>query len=151
MRTLSNLFTISFIAGIILLLFLKMIMLTTGNPAYVLLVNFDYVPVIQDLKPVWLMGYIFHFITCIVSVIVLYYVLKFYKKENNLWIYVVCYTLGGGALFFLTSLSPQPPAADDFFAWFFWTLAHFIFGLVVGALIRFRYRRKQKKQLHKTD
>lgn len=146
MKALTNLFTIGFIAGIVLLLFLKMVMLTTGNPAYFLLLNFDYVPVLKDLKPVWLMGYIFHFATCIISVIGLYVILKSFNKENFISLYVAFYTIGGGALFFLTALSDQPPASNDFYAWFFWTLAHLIYGYVVGVLIRFRYRRKKAKE-----
>ncbi|MGO1751872.1 MAG: hypothetical protein ACTHYV_05225 [Psychroflexus sp.] len=53
MKALTNLFTIGFIAGIVLLLFLKVVMLTTGNSAYFLLLNFEYVPVVKDLEPVW--------------------------------------------------------------------------------------------------
>lgn len=76
MKQLMKLAIIAFIAGIVLMLFLKVIMILTGNTAYILLFNFDYIPVINDLRPIWLFGNVFHFLTCILSVVVLYYLLK---------------------------------------------------------------------------
>lgn len=127
---------IGFISGIILMIILKMVMLITGNPAYILLFNFDYIPVIQDFRPTWLFGYLFHFVTCIVSVIALYYILKIWHLEKRIIYYILVYSIGGGGLFFLTSLSPQLPESDDWIAWIYWTLAHAIFGISVGGLIK---------------
>lgn len=134
MRQLFKLTSIGFIGGVVLILVLKLVLLTTGNTAYYLLFNFDYIPVIRDLRPVWLFGYLFHFITCIASVIGLFYMANRYQKHTLL--YVLVYSIGGGGLFFLTALSEQPPAANNWQAWVFWTLAHAIFGYVVGALVR---------------
>lgn len=123
-------------AGVILIIPLKLLYVLTGNTAYILLFNFDYVPVLNQLKPVWLFGYVFHFVTCICSVIGLYYILKYLNKQFSLFYYVLVYTVGGGALFFLTCLSDQPPAGNDFSAWFYWTIAHAVFGLAVGLLVK---------------
>ena len=118
------------------MLVLKIVLLFTGNTAYILLFNFDYIPVLNALEPVWLFGYIFHFVTCIVSVIALYYILKNWKIQKTIWPYVIVYSAGGGALFFLTALSEQPPASNDTVAWMYWTLAHAIFGYAVAALVK---------------
>lgn len=115
------------------MLVLKIVMLALGNQAYVLLFNFDYIPVINQLKPVWLFGYLFHFLTCIGSVIALYFILG--KYHHKIIGYVLVFTIGGGALYFLTALSEQPPAVSDVMAWVFWTFGHAIFGYVVGILI----------------
>lgn len=136
MKLLVKLTSIGIIAGFVLMLALKVVMITTDNTAYVLLFNFDYIPVINELKPVWLFGYIFHFLTCIVSVIALFYILKPWRLERVVTPYVLVYTIGGGALFFLTALSTQPPAANDVLAWVYWTFAHAIYGYVVGVLVK---------------
>lgn len=136
MKQLLKLISIGLFAGWVLILILKIVMDLTGNTAYILLFNFDYIPVVNDLKPVGLFGYIFHFLTCIVSVIALYYILKPWSLQTTIWPYILVYSTGGGALFFLTALSHQPPAANDVMAWVYWTLAHALFGYVVGAMVK---------------
>ena len=136
MKQIIKLTAIGVAAGVVLMAFLKIIQIISGNEAYILLFNFDYVPVIQNLRPVWLFGYLFHFVTCIVSVIVLFYILKKVGWQKRIIPYVLVYTIGGGGLFFLTALSEQPPAANDGIAWIYWTLGHAVFGYVVGAMIK---------------
>lgn len=136
MKQLLKLTAIGIISGTVLILALRIVLELTGNTAYILLFNFDYIPLINDLKPVWLFGYIFHFVTCIVSVIALFYILKPRGLHKDILPYVIVYTFGGGALFFLTALSHKPPAADDGMAWIYWTLGHAAFGYVVGTLIK---------------
>lgn len=135
MIQLLKLTTIGLFAGFVLMLVLKIVIIFTGNTAYVLLFNFDYIPLIKDLRPVWLFGYVFHFLTCIISVIALFYILKIWSFEQRIPLYVAVYAIGGGALFFLTALSNQPPAASDVMAWLYWTTGHALFGYVVGVLI----------------
>ncbi|MBJ7880633.1 hypothetical protein [Gelidibacter salicanalis] len=134
MNRILKLTLIGVIGAIVLMLALKLVMILNGNQAYILLFNFDYIPVINTLKPVWLFGYIFHFLTCIISVIALFYILgAFYKR---IMMYVLVYAIGGGALYFLTALSDQPPAPNDVMAWIYWTIAHALFGFVVGYLVK---------------
>lgn len=134
MNRIFKLTFIGVIAAIVLMLALKVVQLVNGNQAYILLFNFDYIPVINTLKPVWLFGYIFHFLTCIISVIALFYILGNLSKK--ILLYVLVYSVGGGALYFLTALSDQPPAANDVMAWLYWTIAHALFGFVVGYLVK---------------
>lgn len=136
MKQILKLTAIGLLAGFVLIWILKIVLIVTGNTAYVLLFNFDYIPVVKDLQPVWLFGYVFHFLTCIVSVIALFYILRHWDFERLIFPYILVYTIGGGALFFLTALSDQPPAATDFMAWLYWTIAHAAFGYVVGASIK---------------
>ncbi|MDO5654981.1 MAG: hypothetical protein Q4G27_02440 [Flavobacteriaceae bacterium] len=136
MRGILWLTAIGFLSGIVLIAVLKLIMLWTGNTAYILLFNFDYIPVIQDLRPEKFFGYVFHFVTCCASVIGLFLILRIWQKQWQIWPYVLVYMLGGGALFFLTALSPKPPDYDDVAAWMYWTLAHGVFGWCVGYLIQ---------------
>lgn len=136
MKQLMKLTAIGILAGTVLILFLKIVLELTGNTAYVLLFNFDYIPIINELEPVWFFGYVFHYTTCIISVIALFYILKTRALHKNILPYIFVYGIGGGALFFLTALSNQPPEVDDVMAWIYWTVAHTVFGYVVGILIK---------------
>lgn len=136
MKQLLRLTIFGFLSGLILLIFLKIIQILTGNDAYNLLSNFDYIPYLNTLRPEWLFGYLFHFLTSILSLVVLFYFLKIFRLQSQGFIYITVFSLGGAALFFLTALSPQPPAYDDVVAWIYWTLGHFIFGLINAILIR---------------
>lgn len=142
MRQLFKLIMIGFISGLLLMLVLKIVLELTGNTAYILLFNFDYIPIIRDLKPVWFFGQLFHYLTCIVSVISLFYILRIKNLQFSTPYYVIVYTIGGCGLFFLTALSDQPPAADDRLAWLYWTIAHGIFGYSVAFLIQLLMRKK---------
>lgn len=136
MKNVLKLTIIGLFAGFVLALALKIVIAITGNTAYVLLFNFDYIPVVKNLKPVWLFGYVFHYLTCIISVIALFYILKTWSWQKAIFPYILVYTIGGGALFFLTALSDQPPAVNDVMAWVYWTMAHALFGYVVGILVK---------------
>lgn len=127
---------IGIIAGLILMLVLGLLKFFTGSHAYDLLFNFDYIPGLNELKPVWLIGYLFHFLFCVFSVIGLYYILKNWNLEKKDAPYILVYTIGSGALFFLTALSDQPPAYNDIAAWVFWTFAHAIYGDAVAFMVR---------------
>jgi|SRR5690554_2087374 len=127
---------IGFIGGLVLMGVLGVVRSLTGSTAYHLLFNFDYIPTINELRPVWFFGYVFHFLTCIISVLSLYYILKTGKLHLKISPYILVFTVGGAALFFLTALSHQPPAANDLLAWLYWTGGHAIFGTVVGVLIK---------------
>lgn len=137
MKQFSRLVLIGVIAGIVLAISLKIVQVITGNQAYVLLFNFDYIPIIQDWEPQLAVGYLFHFITCIASAVVLFYLLRLIGSQYRILPYVLVYTIGGGILYSLTGLSEQPPELTDGMAWFYWTAAHALFGIIVGSLIKY--------------
>ena len=136
MNKLSKLFIIASIAGFILAAFLKVVQLLTGNQAYVLLFETDYIVVIQDLQPQFLIGFIFHFVICYISVVILYYLLTVIHLEKSILMYVIFFTTGSGLLFPLTMFSESTPEITDLVAWFYWLIGHILFSLVVGVLIR---------------
>ncbi|WP_026858832.1 hypothetical protein [Jeotgalicoccus psychrophilus] len=136
MITLLKLIIIGFVAGAILAAVGKIIRITTGNKAEILLYNMDYMPVIKRWSDKWITGIIFHYTTCIVSAVVLFYILIPFSWELNIWPYVLVYTAGSAALYFLSLLTDKPPASDSFSSWFYWTFSHAIFGFAVGFLIK---------------
>lgn len=125
------------IAGLVLGIVLGIIQLLTHNKAFLLLFNMDYIPLVKNLNPGWAMGITFHLLTCITSVVALFYILKIIHHERNIIAYLLTYTIGGGLLFSLTALSNTPPAITDFAAWGYWTFGHAIFSLIVGILIKY--------------
>ncbi len=136
MITLLKLIIIGFFAGAILAASGKLIRMITGNKAEILLYNMDYMPIIKRWSDKWITGIIFHYMTCIISAVVLFYMLIPFGWEMNIWPYVLVYIAGSAALYFLSLLTDKPPAANSFSSWFYWTFSHAIFGFAVGCLIK---------------
>lgn len=133
---LGKLSIIGIIAGILLAGCMKLIFLLTGNEAYQLLYNVDYIPLIKIYNDTAYFGVLFHYTFCIVSVIGLYYLLKFFRLHHKSWPYILVYTIGASVLFFLTLLTNQPPAANQFMSWFYWMASHLLYGITVGWLVK---------------
>lgn len=60
---------ISVVAGTMLMIMLRVVFFLTGNPAYRLLFNFDYIPVLNQFQTLAFAGYLFHYFTCFFSVL----------------------------------------------------------------------------------
>ncbi len=135
MKNIVKLAVIGIIAGIILALFLKIIQSLTNNYAYNLLFNTDYIPFLNELYPKYLVEVLFHFITCIMSVIFLFYLLKLFNLQFKLMPYVLIYTAGSSILFPLTALSERTPDLSDYSAWIYWIIGHMIYSVIVAIMI----------------
>jgi len=81
-------------------------------------------------------GMTFHYVICIISVIVSYYVFKKYKIEKDILPYVILFFFGSLILYFLTFFSAEQPVWNDWYALGSFALAHLIYGIVVGKLIQ---------------
>lgn len=136
MKQIIKLTGVGILAGTILAGFLIIIHIFTRNEAYQLLFNVDYIPILKSLHPTVVIEIAFHYIFCIVSVVLLFYILKMIHWERQLLFYMVIYTGGSAVLFFLTGLSDTAPDLTDLAAWGYWTVGHFIYSLIVGLLIK---------------
>lgn len=134
---------IGLISGTVLASFMQIIYIITGNKAYFLLYNVDYIPLLHYYESSVIVMISFHFIFCILSIVILFYLLKFFHLEYHLLPYFLVYTIGAGILFFLTLLTKEPPSATNFFSWFYWTLGHVVYSLVVAFLIKYWVREKE--------
>jgi len=137
MKSFIKLIFTGLLGGTILAGFLILVYIFTGNEAYYLLFNVDYIPVLKDLQPVSIVEISFHYIFCIVSVILLFYILKMMGWERRQLFYMVIYTGGSAVLFSLTAFSEAAPALTDFAGWSYWTFGHFIYSVVVGLMIKY--------------
>ncbi len=135
MDTFLKLIVIGTISGVILAAVMKLVRKVTGNKADILLYNMDYIPGLKQWADKWITGVIFHYVTCIASAVVLFYMLIPFDLEYAIWPYIFVFSLGGGILYFLSALTPTPPDYEDWISWFNWTASHSIFGFSVGVLI----------------
>lgn len=126
---------IGIISGTILAVTMELVEMITGNPAAILLYNIDYIPFFKQWDHILGAGVLFHFLTCITSVLVLYFCLKYVKMEKRMAPYIIVYTVGGGFLYFLSALTDTPPAYDNASAWLYWTAGHALFAVSVGYMI----------------
>lgn len=134
---LFKLSVIGILAGVALAGMMHIIYLLTDNQAYLLLYNVDYIPGLRHFQQSPIFGFIFHFLFCIISVIVLFFLLQKLTLEFYLSPYLIVYTGGAAALYFLSALTEKPPAPTDFNAWFYWSISHVVYSLIVGLLIKF--------------
>ncbi|MCG7344571.1 hypothetical protein MHZ92_10520 [Sporosarcina sp. ACRSL] len=144
MNLIIRLIATGVIAGSVLTLLMKLVYEITGNKAYVLLYNTDYIPVLNKWESSEVFGITFHYVFCIASVIGLYFILRAFQLERRMLPYFFTYTIGSGVLFFLTSLTDKPPAWTDTKAWFYWTVSHAVYSWIVGFLIIRWIHRKEK-------
>lgn len=135
METFLMLILIGAISGIILAGVMKLVRIVTGNKADILLYNMDYIPVLKQWDHLKVTGLIFHYVTCIASAVILYYLLIPFDLVYAIWPYIFVFTLGGSILYFLSALTRTPPDHRDWISWFNWTASHSIFGFAVGVLI----------------
>lgn len=134
---LLKLIIIGVFGGIILALLMQLINIITGNSAYILLYNVDYIPLLKHFKGSLAFGLIFHFMFCIISVIGLFYLLKIFHIENYFLPYLFVYSGGSAILYFLSMLTKRPPAATDEISWLYWTGSHIFYGIIIGLLVKY--------------
>lgn len=135
MKELPKLTLIAVVAGTVLAGSLLLIYALTGNMAFYLLFNVDYIPVLKSLQPRLVVEIVFHYLFCVASVVVLYYILRVVNLEKRVLIYILVYTGGSGILFYLTIFTSAEPAYTDLMAWVYWTAAHGIYSVIVGMWI----------------
>ena len=128
--------TIGLISGVVLAVFLVIPQILWEVKAYNLLFEVSYIPLLNKMRPVWLIQGVFHFTTCVFSLCILYYLLAYFKKETYLWFYITIIGIGSSLLFFLTLLAENTPPITDYVAWLFWTLGHVLFSITGWYLIQ---------------
>lgn len=78
----SKLIATGIFSGAVLAASLKVVRKITGNPSETLLYNIGYIPFIKRYKHIPGVGIGFHYATCVLSTLSLYYVLKSFRLEK---------------------------------------------------------------------
>jgi hypothetical protein len=120
------------VAGILLGLFFKAIQFTTGLKVYTLLLNVDYIPILNRFTFPESIEFGFHLI---VSIILGILIMKFLKPNQHNWIMMIGIVIGI-LLFPTTALSSRTPAISDYPALIYWLVGHTFYGIILMLLLK---------------
>lgn len=124
-------------AGILLGLFLKIIEHITSLEVYTLLLNVDYVPLLNELKLSELVEFALHLVISVLLSIALAIFLKqknWSRRRSLFWVSLACLAVGL-LLYPTTVLSDRTPELSDPAALLFWLAGHLLYGIALGWLL----------------
>lgn len=124
-------------AGILLGLFLKIIEHITLMEVYTLLLNVDYVPLLNELKLSELVEFALHLVISVLLSIALAIFLKqknWSRRRSLFWVSLACLAVGL-LLYPTTVLSDRTPECSDPAALLFWLAGHLLYGIALGWLL----------------
>jgi hypothetical protein len=126
------------ISGIALGLFLKLIEQSTHLKVYTLLLNLDYVPIINQFVVPEILGFVIHLgISICISIGFLFYIhRKPFPASKKISLAVLLSVIIGLFLFPTTALSTQTPALTNLPALFYWLVGHYLYGLILGLMLK---------------
>lgn len=125
------------VAGLVLNYMFKFVELVTMVKVYTLLLNVDYIPIVNRYTFPEVIEIAFHLIVSIVLSLCLYLLIRFMKitterKVVDLCI-VVCVAIGI-VLFPTTALSDRTPSVTSLSAFSIWVAGHALYGFLLGVL-----------------
>lgn len=135
-------------AGILLGLLLKMIEYFTSLKVYTLLLNIDYLPILQQLKLSEFTEFALHLV---ISVLLSGVLAVFLKHKEWSWstilffVTVVC-VLVGLLIYPTTALSERTPDLFDSSAILLWLAGHLVYGIALGSFLGRIYRESSQSK-----
>lgn len=140
------------IAGLVLNYMFKFVELVTEVKIYTLLLNVDYIPIVNRYTFPEVIEIAFHLIVSIVLSLCFYLLISYMKitaerKVIELCI-VVCVVIGI-VLFPTTALSDRTPSVTSLSAFSIWVMGHALYGFLLGVLqARWIIRNPDRYNLH---
>lgn len=134
---LKKAFITGILSGIVLGVFLKVVESFTGIKVYTLLLNVDYIPIIQGFKLHELIEFALHLVISIALAfcLLIFFHSKGWSKNRILYFTILVSIFIGLLLFPTTLLSSRTPSITSFPAWFYWLTGHGLYGWVLGVLM----------------
>lgn len=128
------------ISGVFLGLFLKVVEITTSIKVYTLLLNVDYVPILQHYKLSEIIEFSIHlFISVVISISLLFFFNKKSLPTIKRILLVILFSLVIGVLLYpTTALSNRTPSLTNLSAIGYWLLGHSLYGGLLGFLLKNR-------------
>lgn len=125
------------LSGLVLGLFLKLIQSITNLNVYTLLLNVDYVPFLKDMTLPEIVEFSLHIIISVMLAFgVNFYITRKGLKEETIHRFVISVSIVVGLLLFPTTvLSERTPSITNTYAFLFWMVGHWIYGLVLGRVL----------------
>jgi hypothetical protein len=127
------------VSGVILAFFLKVVEQTTHHKVYTLLLNVDYIPVINRYVFPETVEVMLHLVISILLCACLLAFIEHKKITANkdvLFLCIISCLIIGLVLFPTTILSIRTPPLTSILAWTYWLIGHGIYGGILGYLLR---------------
>jgi hypothetical protein len=104
---------------------------------YTLLLNVDYVPILQDIKLSEIVEFGLHMVISILLAIGLnFYITRKDFGKDTIQHFVIKVSLTIGLVLYPTTLlSERTPSLTSTNAFLFWMIGHWIYGLVLGSVV----------------
>ncbi|EMR07255.1 hypothetical protein C772_00900 [Bhargavaea cecembensis DSE10] len=126
------------ISGMLLGAFLWAVEEQSGHSVYTLLMNVDYIPVVNAFTYPAPVEFLFHLIVSVILATVLLWLVRRMRMLGNrviVWL-VTVNTLIGALIWPVTSLSDRTPAPGDWASFAWWLAGHALYGAVLGWLLQ---------------
>lgn len=124
--------------------FLKIVEQITGKAVYVLLLNVDYFPIVQDWEMSETLEFLLHVFVSVILVIILYFGFGRLGIYRKVYPYILASLTIGGVLFLTTVFSEWTPDVRDVSAFIYWMIGHLIYGALVGCILLYLDDKKDR-------
>ncbi|WP_284141639.1 hypothetical protein [Virgibacillus sp. LDC-1] len=126
------------VAGVLLGLFLKGVEAITAINVYTLLLNVDFVPMLNELTMSEGIEFTLHLVVSIVLAVALFWLMKIrlWSKSKSMSILLLINVGIGFLLFPLTLLSERTPSIWSGEALLFWLFGHALYGVILGLFFK---------------
>ena len=146
-RYIINSIFVGILSGIVLGLLLKLIESISQIHIYTLLLNVDFIPIINQIEWSEPIEFLFHIVISIcISFVFIFFadLLNLQNSLGKLWLLSLILCLPTLGLYFVLSLLAvqEVPAWNDWQVFTYWTIAHLIYAWVLALL----YLKTQKKR-----
>ncbi|GLB59776.1 hypothetical protein [Cytobacillus sp. NCCP-133] len=126
------------ISGVFLGLFLKFIESVTSVKVYMLLLNVDYIPILNNYRFPEIVEFMLHLIiSMILAVLLLYLIAHDQWAKNQVVIRTISISILIGILLYpTTAFSERTPALNSMPAIVFWLIGHLLYGWVLSLFFK---------------
>lgn len=125
-------------AGVLLGAFLWVVEELSGRRVYTLLMNVDYIPVVNAVTYPAPIEFLFHLIvSTILATVLLWLIRKLRMLGTRIIVWLVTVNVLVGVLIWpVTSFSDRTPPPDDWTALAWWLVGHALYGAALGWMFR---------------
>lgn len=133
-------------AGLLLGLYMKAVQQLTGQTVYTLLLNVDYIPLLNELALSELWEFALHlFVSALVGIgLALFFRIVRWPSVRQTYSAMAVSLLIGLVLFPTTLLSDRTPSIGSGAAWTWWLVGHAVYGWVLGELLGLLPRKRRR-------
>lgn len=132
-----RLLIISIIAGTIFGLIMLLTQYLTGLKVYTLLMNIDFIPILQRYTFPAVVEFMFHLVICVILTFLLAsFMERFHWSVKQIFRYTIGINIAISVLYYpLTALSDRTPPLTSLPSFLLWVGVHILYGIVLAYLL----------------